>query len=179
MVSKRKLAIGKQSKKPGSGTEELNRRKATPKELSVIPAKVADILSVLDNSTACSGVTVGHIVEARPVSMSDVDEYFLGEVVAVKQVGGSPFFYIHFLGEDPKIDDWVPRDHLGSLSAHEIEERLGVKGLNAPFFGLSSFSATASASQPRFHIKSVRGVQLGNSVVLRAWYPSPYPEMVS
>jgi histone acetyltransferase MYST1 len=60
-----------------------------------------------------------------------------------------------------------------------IEERLGVKGLNAPFFGLSTFSATASASQPRAHIKSVRGVQLGKSVVLKAWYPSPYPEMVS
>jgi histone acetyltransferase MYST1 len=181
MVAKRKPAIGKHSKKPISGIStptgsEASKRKGGPKESSVIPAKITDILSVLENSKVGGGITVGHIVEAQPL---DIDEFFLGEVVAVKQVNGSAFFYIHFLGEDSKIDDWLPSGRVKYVETKYIEEKLGVKALNAPFFGLSSFSATASASQPRVHIKSVRGVQLGNSVVLRAWYPSPYPEMVS
>ena len=181
MVAKRKPNIGKHSKKPASGvstptSSESSKRKIGAKETNVVPAKVTDILSVLENSQGCRGITVGHIVEAQPL---EIDEFFLGEVVAVRRVGGASFFYVHFLGEDSKIDDWIPNERIRTLQSDEIEGRLGVKGLNAPFFGLSSFSATASASQPRVHIKSVRGVQLGNSVVLRAWYPSPYPEMVS
>jgi histone acetyltransferase MYST1 len=184
MVAKRKSSSGKHSKKPQSADSvpemDANRTSAMPKDPIIIPAKFTDIMSVIENSDVCDGISVGHIVEAQPVHMGvNFNEYILGEVVAVRKVKGLAFFYIHFLGEDPKIDDWIPKHHIRPLKASGVEERLGVKALNAPFFGLSTFSATASASQPRAHVKSVRGVQLGNSVVLRSWYPSPYPEMVS
>lgn len=186
MVAKKRSTAGsKPSKKPVSGTSTPtggpgSKRKTSGGQPLVLSAKTTDIISVLENTKLTGGIAVGHLVEAMPTTLGpDVKEYFMGEVVAIKQVGTEPFFYIHFLGEDAKLDDWVPRGHVRSVSAFDIEARLSVRGLNTPFFTLSSFSTTASAVHPRSHVKSIRGVQLGNSVVLKAWYPSPYPEMMS
>ena len=183
MVAKKRSTGGsKPSKKAGSGTPTPSARKPLGSQPSVQPAKTTDILSVIENTKLTGGIAVGHLVEERPTSVGpddEVCEYFMGEVVAIKQVATEAFFYIHFLGEDAKLDDWVPRGHVRCVSTADIEAKLGVKGLNTPFFTLSSFSATASAVHPRYHVKSIRGVQLGNAVVLKAWYPSPYPEMMS
>lgn len=151
---------------------------ATP---SLIAAKTMDILSVLENSREFQGLAVGHIVDANPVSVcsSSAVGFCLGEIVAVKQVDGEMFCYVHFLGEDTRVDDWIPRTSIRALSAVEVEKRLAALGSAVKFFGLSSFSATSSSIHPRHHIKSIRGIQLGNSVLLKAWYPSPYPEMIS
>ncbi len=181
MVIRKKATVAKHQRKPSvKGVSPSGSKAAKSKETMSVPAKLSDILSVIETPDVSSDIHVGHIVEVKPSNFgADLDEFFLGEVVARRNTDGCNYYYIHFLGEDPKIDDWLSECDVRALSSSEIEGRLGVKGLNAPFFGLSTFSATASASQPRSTIKSVRGVQLGNSVVLRAWYPSPYPEMVS
>jgi hypothetical protein len=179
---------------PLTKTPPMNRRKTmSAKTSNVLPAKTHDLLSVLEHGRATDGISVGHIVEAMPVYVDENDishpEYYLGEVVAIRQVDSDPpgttrpFFYIHFLTEGPKLDDWLPLSHLrqiGSLSLLEQRIRsLGDPGDPKNFFTLSSFSATSSAIHPRFQVKSIRGIQLGNLAVLKAWYPSPYPEMIS
>lgn len=182
MVAKRKGPTKCKSKiVPGSAKKTVARNVVPSSGPACVSAKTTDILSVLENSKAAHGIAVGHLVEAFPVSVDAVDEltWFLGEVVANKWIDAIPFFYIHFLGEDSKMDDWVPLSQVRQIASTDIEQRLGVTGLNSPFFALSAFSASASAVYPRHTIKSVRGVQLGNSVVLRAWYPSPYPEMIT
>ena len=151
-----------------------------------VPAKVTDILSVLEHSDKTGGLSVGHIVEAKPVpvdSAEGIDEYALGEVVAVRIIDAQPFFYIHYLNEGSKWDEWLPMSNIKQLTHEETERRLrdSILSVNkdVKFFNLSAFSATASAVYPRHHIKTIKGVQIGNNVVLRALYPSPYPEMIS
>ena len=146
--------------------------------VNIVSAKTSDILSVLDHSD--SGLSVGHIVEAQPVSVGiNSLGWYLGEIVAMKMDNdGVLYCYIHFLTDDSKVDDWIPRCDVRVISSTvDLEKRLKMSTL--AFFGLSSFSATSSSIHPRHHIKTIRGVQLGNSVVLKAWYPSPYPEMIS
>lgn len=146
--------------------------------VNVVSAKTTDILSVLEHSRNFGDLSVGHLVEAVPVSVDNGSGigWYLGEVVAMKEIDGELFCYIHFLGNDSKVDDWISEKSIRKLSTLEVELK---KKQSANFFGLSSFSATSSSIHPRHHIKSIRGVQLGNGVVLKAWYPSPYPEMIS
>lgn len=178
---------------PLTKTPPMNRKKSsTASAANTLPAKTGDLLSVLEHGRVTEGISVGHIVEAIPmyVNMADASqgEYYLGEVVAIRQVetegtGSRPFFYVHFLNEGPKLDDWLPLSHLRRISSTALLESriraLGEPGDAKNFFALSSFSATSSNIHPRYHIKSIRGIQLGNQAVLKAWYPSPYPEMIS
>lgn len=183
MVLKKRATVGKKGSLASTAVSKKSIQRQTPASVSTVPAKTADILSVLESSRATGGIAVGHIVDAVPVCMDpqeSVEKRFMGEVVAIKWFERQAYFYIHFLGEDSRMDDWLPISNVLPLSALEIEKRVGVKSLNAKFFTLSKFSATASALHSRnHHIKSIRGIQLGNTVVLRAWYPSPYPEMIS
>ena len=182
VLKKRTTATSKAIQKVTPVGRTLPQRRQSVAPSTVVSAKTTDILSVLENSRSASGIAVGHIVDAVPVSVDAsllLTDGFLGEVVALKWIDNEPFYYVHFLGEDSKLDDWLPLSHTRPIRAVDIERRLKVTGLNSPFFALSSFSASSSSVHPRHHIKSVRGVQIGNSVVLRAWYPSPYPEMIS
>ena len=185
MVPKKRSSTGKKGGLASKVSSKKTVRRQAAAPVSVVPAKTADVLSVLENSRTTGGIAVGHIVEAVPVCMDpgeSVEECFMGEVVAIKWLDKEAYFYIHFLGEDSRMDDWLPISNVLPVRLLEIEKRgrLASSSGGAQFFSLSNFSATASAVHSRNnHIKSIRGVQLGNSVVLKAWYPSPYPEMIS
>jgi histone acetyltransferase HTATIP len=182
-IKKRTSESKSKSKKSTAASVHSRNRKQNSGISTAISAKTSDILSVLDHGQASRDISVGHIVEAQPVCMIVSEslnlQWYVGEAVAVRWINGEPYFYIHFLGEDSKMDDWLPRSKIRALKSTDVERRMNVTSLNATFFALSSFSASASSVYPRHSIKSVRGVQLGNSVLLRAWYPSPYPEMIS
>ena len=151
-----------------------------------VPAKITDIISVLENSGKTDGISVGHIIEAKSISVDPqqvIEDFALGEIVAIRQIDNQPFFYIHYLNEGSKLDEWLPLSNVRRLSNEALEKRLKESILSVnkdvKFFNLSAFSATASAVYPRHHIKTIKGVQMGNTVILRALYPSPYPEMIS
>lgn len=192
MVSKRRTTITSQTVRANLASITNISKHPTGSKRNVrvitdtVPAKITDILSVLDHSDKTQGLSVGHIVEARPVSVDprqSVHDYGLGEVVAIRQIDNQPFFYIHYLNEGSKWDEWLPLENIRRIPPDLIEKRLKESILSVnkeiKFFNLSAFSATASAVYPRHHIKTIKGVQLGNTVVLRALYPSPYPEMIS
>ena len=189
MVLKKRTTITSKTVRANSmGITPISKSPALPRRISapgtcVLPAKTVDIISVLEHSQATRGISVGHIVEAIPITVDSnqsIPDYFLGEVVAVRAIDDQPFCYIHFLNESAKLDDWTPLSNIRKLSPIDIETRLYSLQLESKnFFNLSSFSATASSVHPRLHVKSIRGIQLGNNVVLKAWYPSPYPEMIS
>ena len=183
MVIKRKSVDSKSKQKNEKASKAVPRQlKQIVGNVATVSAKTADILSVLDHDEISYDISVGHIIEAMPSGLYPFERrkvWFLGEVISVRWILGEPYFYIHFLGEDSKLDDWLPKSNVRLVSSIDIERVMNVSELNAPFFRLSSFSASASSAYPRNNIKSVRGIQLGNSVLLRAWYPSPYPEMIS
>lgn len=192
MVAKRRTTITSQTVRANLSNMTTISKHPTSSKRPVrvsndtVPAKVTDIISVLEHSTRTNGLSVGHIVDVTPGSIDvlhPVDEYSLGEIVAVRQVDNQPLFYIHYLNEGSKWDEWLPLGNIRRAQPEELEKRLkeSIFSVNkdVKFFNLSAFSATASAVYPRHHIKTIKGIQLGNNVVLRALYPSPYPEMMS
>jgi histone acetyltransferase HTATIP len=188
MVAKRRTTITSQTVRANlTSVSKISKirtgsKKGLQSDPDIIPAKVTDIVSVLENSEKANGISVGHIVEAKPVLIEDSEEtidFILGEVMAIRQINDEAYFYIHFLNEASKLDDWLPYSHIRPIPTELLESRIRETMKDVKFFNLSIFSATASAVYPRHNIKSIKGVQIGNTAVLRAWYPSPYPEMIS
>ncbi len=175
---------------------DKKRKHGETKNVGVIPRHIRRGFEVCDSILQFPlAIPVGHLVSA---SFRDRGEA-LAEILNVEvSDDGQAYYYVHFLGEEKKEDDWFPSNSVTPVK--DLESlRVLVEGIvsnktssdQSPtqFFQLSqltkqctagrsiygSSSSSAHHDPHEFSPKTVRGIKFG-SHQMKAWYRSPYPK---
>ena len=149
-----------------------------------------------------SGLPVGQIVEA---TLDDANHWILAEIMHIQiRSDGKLFYYLHFLGQPKKDDDWLPEQAVRLARDLDPTKMRPLAKVETPssssepttgdlwpgFFQLSQLtreltagtSAYGASSGPNhdpheFSPKTVVGIDFGTRRI-KAWYRSPYPRNV-
>jgi hypothetical protein len=181
MVAKRRTTITSRMVRANSMITTVPAPTKAPRrqgsDSNPVPAKVTDVASVLRDGRDCNLICAGHIVEASPCPGT----WGLAEVITTRRVDDTILLYVHYYGEHKKFDEWLTLDRVRCVPVDELGSRLSslCGDFGRGFFDLSIFSPTSSSVYPRYFLKNTRGVQIGNQSIVSAWYPSPFPEMVT
>eukprot|EP00669_Euglena_mutabilis_P005504 TRINITY_DN16988_c0_g1_i1.p1 TRINITY_DN16988_c0_g1~~TRINITY_DN16988_c0_g1_i1.p1 ORF type:complete len:530 (-),score=82.93 TRINITY_DN16988_c0_g1_i1:190-1779(-) len=124
---------------------------------------------------------VGQVV----LCQSHLTDRIEAEIVACKVQGGAPWYYVHFVGADRRLDHWVVQDLLRPAPQDDDVEppakRLRTVTYPIPIVDPQTVALErANAEEERrwvatTRVKNFQSVQIGPHL-LDAWYFSPYPE---
>lgn len=126
---------------------------------------------IMDVSTICDSVS--SLVEGcrLPVHMRGTSDWPLAEIISIKDVGGTKYYYVHYVDFNKRLDEWVTEESLDTRKVHFPRKDLGpgteVSTPKKTHIG-SGISTSAATSRPTSPILNNVELLNGNAVLAAA-----------
>lgn len=125
----------------------------------------------MDASTICDSVS--SLVEGcrLPVHMKGTSDWPLAELVSIKDVGGTKYYYVHYVDFNKRLDEWVTEESLDTRKVHFPRKDNGpgteVSTPKKTHIG-SGISTSAQTSRPASPVLNNVELLNGNAVLAAA-----------
>ncbi|KAI5184392.1 histone acetyltransferase HTATIP [Nematocida homosporus] len=107
----------------------------------------------------------------------------LAEIVAIRQNSiGNPEYYVHYVGFNKRLDEWIPETRIDCKDPSKIEyprkKKYVSKKEEAEALQAPTHSKTALTTEDIYKVKNIETIEMGE-YTLNAWYFSPYPHTLA